>query len=181
MAAEKLKTKRKAEAELQDTAPEKKHNKSADTLRQQQELQTIAQSLNESVSKQVCDLAIARFFFANDISERAIESPKWQRLAKALSKRPRGYKSPGRVRMGTELLDVLYKSAQDEATAVLKKDDGMNRTFTGDGASFASKVLVNILIHVLGSAPILVDVVPSLTGWCCCSSYIIRAIFIWLL
>ena len=37
----------------------------------------------------------------------------------------------------------------------------LRRTFTGDGASFASKVLVNILVHVHGSAPILVDVVDA--------------------
>jgi hypothetical protein len=123
-------------------------------LRQQQGLQTTAQSLNGSVSKQVYDLAIARFYFANCISERAIESPKWKRLVKAQSKKPRDYKSPGTVRMGTELLDVLYKSAQDEAAAVLKKYDGMGQIFTGDGASFASKVLVNILVYVHGSAPI---------------------------
>jgi hypothetical protein len=63
--------------------------------------------------------------------------------------------------LGTELLDALHKSAEDEAAAVLEKDDGMGRTFTGDGASFASKVLVNILVHVHGSAPILVDVVDA--------------------
>ena len=79
VAADAKKVKRKTEGELKEAALEKKHKKSADALRQQQGQQTIAQSLNGSVSKQVCDLAVARFYFANGISERAIESKTWKR------------------------------------------------------------------------------------------------------
>ena len=155
--------KRKAESAVKEDALAKKHKSTASALKQKQERRqpTIGQSLSGSVTKQVCDLAIARFFFANGISNRAIESKTWQRCVKKLSKQPVGYKSPGRQRLGTELLDALHKSAEDEAAAVFNKVDGQGRTATGDGASFAKKVLVNFLVHVPGHAPILVDVVDA--------------------
>jgi hypothetical protein len=62
VAAYDKKAKRKAVGELKEDALKKKHTKSADALRQQQGQQTIAQSLNGSVSKQACDLAVARFY-----------------------------------------------------------------------------------------------------------------------
>ena len=67
--------------------------------------QTMMRSALTRQQREIVDIKVAEFFYAENISFRVVESPHFAELVNALRAAPDGYKPPGRRRLGGELLD----------------------------------------------------------------------------
>ena len=111
------------------------------------------------VNNTIAQMAIADFFHCENISDVVVETPRFKRMVRVLSKIGSDFEIPKRKQIGGPLLDLNFQTKyNDNKTNLLKSANVFGLSFLGDGATVKRMPLMNILAACADTPPITVSI-----------------------
>lgn len=107
-------------------------------------------------------MAIADMCHCENLPDAFVESDRFKLVLKLAKLVTNDYKPPGRKKVGGELLDLNFKSCQENnMKSLLKEASTFGLSFLSDGATVKKMPLLNVLGMCGGSPPATVAIIDA--------------------